>query len=1247
MCLGFFYTLDRNLEDVDHFYNKKYQDFSRRLKLLEDRYPPSLQAAAQLEEDEREDLLAALLELRAQLRNLQWYGEVNRRGFIKITKKLDKRIPEAQAQKKYLELRVDPSAFATNAQLSSSLSKINDWISVLGEVPVAISNEDRASISSASLKRTTSRPSLHVSPERTAQLEAGIRQDDPVPLEELIQELRAKPDSDISEHAIQEFLKVLLQRAISARSRMSTTCLLREIVFLDDADDINGRNAIHRLVVSIGRKHSNVDQEPNTQLVPSSETDLTNFIDPATPPVLPFKRSVPQEGQRAQILTRADASISFLAFLLDNLSSSQRPGLVARDASGRTPLHFAAEYGIRVMCEVIIEHLKEWKIFNVEDGIDGPFWQDNEGWAPLHLSVIGGHPLTTQALLDAEQAMVPEFSKSTIRRNSPKSSAVLALATKANFVDIVGLLVKAGVDINYQDDHGDSALHLAARFGHVECAKILLAGSEIQTANTELCEKTYGWTPLFIACVDGHQSVVEVLIEASADLEKLDSSGWTAKEHAALRGHVSIAKLLCEVLQEPEQDPDSVASTSPPVTSSLAERKSNGISTPTQGVRMSEPVKSFGHRYLTDKSMILVSLGSMDTRKSIRPVNLDRIPLANAHSTQLDTALSIVVSAKSAEGEAEVIDLPVQDNISTEPIVFHAADPSKVKLFFDLIPTYSGSRERIVGRGVALLSTIKPNIGTKRMLLQGDVTVPIVAANDLEVIGSVTFNFLVITPFHHPSMVVAENQTYWKSMTSTMVIGHRGLGKNQAAGRRSLQLGENTIQSFIAAANLGASYVEFDVQLTKDHVPVIYHDFLVSETGVDAPVHTLTLEQFLHVNEMRTPRHSRPASPVPFENPKVSTLKNGESRGTRLRSMSVGGGDSNETVDMEERMKHTRDFKMKGFKGNSRGNHIQAPFATLEEMFRKVPTNVGFNIEMKYPMLSESEDEEMDTYAVELNSFVDTVLTKVYDMGKGRNIIFSSFNPDICLLLSFKQPSIPVMFLTDAGTSPVGDVRATSLQEAIRFASRWNLLGVVSAAEPLVYAPRLVRVVKESGLVCVSYGALNNDSAKVKLQVKQGIDAVIVDSVLAIRRGLTGASTSKTNQSQAQSQSVRDATLATNPVSGRSYLSTETSATINNKSLAERLTGSTESLEIPVPGAGPVPVVVPKTLEPEESNSSAGDNSVGSVISETETEIESVSAASTGDSDVRTLDSDAAAAAGVATEVGVKKTLPRQIQRPA
>jgi glycerophosphodiester phosphodiesterase len=132
-------------------------------------------------------------------------------------------------------------------------------------------------------------------------------------------------------------------------------------------------------------------------------------------------------------------------------------------------------------------------------------------------------------------------------------------------------------------------------------------------------------------------------------------------------------------------------------------------------------------------------------------------------------------------------------------------------------------------------------------------------------------------------------------------------------------------------------------------------------------------------------------------------------------------------------------------------------------------------------MLHESEEHEMDQFAVELNSFVDTVLKTVYDFAGKRNIIFSSFNPDICLMLSFKQPSIPILFLTDAGTCPVGDIRAASLQEAIRFASRWNLLGVVSAAEPLVSCPRLVKAVKESGLVCVSYGTLNNDTKNVKV----------------------------------------------------------------------------------------------------------------------------------------------------------------------
>lgn len=75
-------------------------------------------------------------------------------------------------------------------------------------------------------------------------------------------------------------------------------------------------------------------------------------------------------------------------------------------------------------------------------------------------------------------------------------------------------------------------------------------------------------------------------------------------------------------------------------------------------------------------------------------------------------------------------------------------------------------------------------------------------------------------------------------------------------------------------------------------------------------------------------------------------------------------------------------------------------------------------------------------------------------------------------------------------------------------------------------APRLVKVVKEMGLVCVSYGAINNEPEKVKLQVQEGIDAVIVDSVLAIRKGLTG-STGDDSLGKAKDDGAVDAGNAT------------------------------------------------------------------------------------------------------------------------
>lgn len=1013
--------------------------------------------------------MGALLELRDKLRKLQWFGEVNRRGFLKITKKLDKKVPDVCTQQRYLTSKVDPKPFATNLPLSEAMKTINDWLSVLGDTKA---KDDTASIHSVhSMKRVSSRSILNLPRGLLDTVDQAIRIDDVPILKEALLEANLDPE----DLAMQKLLLSLLQRSISCKSTSSVAFLLKEIKSLDEADDIHGRNCLHRLVISIGRIKSSKLENDQTTAANSIEDGRLQFITPATsPPGGP----APSKLKESNLLGIDDEHVKLLAYVLGRLEPHQRPALLSKDTFGRLPLHYAAQFGFVVICELVMKHMQQWGQFNIEHGIDAPEWQDNEGLAPLHLSVIGGHPLTTQALLNGENWKGQNDKKAAMRQDISKSSAVLALATKSDFRLIVKLLVDAGVDINWQDDTGETALHVAAKSGQEDCAKILLEGTEDQKADFELTENAYSWTPLHFACVGGHLSVVELLISAGAQLNRPDASGWTAREHAAFRGHLVIAERLAEVEKENQSTGSSVDENmlvtpkpSPPGASSIEALHSH--ITHNGPVRATEPVKTFGHRYLTNESMILVSLGSMDMRKNTPAVKLDRIPIAKAHSTQLDTALSVVVSASGAQGGPTTIDLPVQDNISTEPISFTSVDASQVKLYFDIVPTYAGSQERKVGRGVAILSSIKQAIGLKRMNLQGDVSIPIMGT-DLDVIGCVNFNFLIINPFSHPNMGVTAKQTYWKEVSSTMVIGHRGLGKN-IASNKSLQLGENTLQSFIAAANLGANYVEFDVQLTKDLVPVIYHDFLVSETGIDAPVHTLTLEQFLHVNNA-TNRSSRPPSP-PTENPKLRIVRGMD----RQRSLSMGH--NLPEFDMAERMKHTRDFKEKGYKANSRGNFIQAPFTTLQEMLVTLPEHVSFNIEMKYPMLFETEEHEMDAYAVELNSFVDTVLTKVYDLGKKRKVIFSSFNPDICLLLSFKQPNIPILFLTDAGTSPVGDVRASSLQEAIRFASRWNLLGVVSAAGPLCNSPRLVKVVKDNGLVCVSYGVLNNDPEKVQVSI--------------------------------------------------------------------------------------------------------------------------------------------------------------------
>ncbi len=84
------------------------------------------------------------------------------------------------------------------------------------------------------------------------------------------------------------------------------------------------------------------------------------------------------------------------------------------------------------------------------------------------------------------------------------------------------------------------------------------------------------------------------------------------------------------------------------------------------------------------------------------------------------------------------------------------------------------------------------------------------------------------------------------------IVAHRGGGRNNDL----LPASENSVEMIHLAARLGATGVEIDVQLTKDGVPVLYHDNklndrLTRKTGIHGSVDEYTYEELSKEVELK------------------------------------------------------------------------------------------------------------------------------------------------------------------------------------------------------------------------------------------------------------------------------------------------------------------------------------------------------------------------------------------------------------
>ena len=250
----------------------------------------------------------------------------------------------------------------------------------------------------------------------------------------------------------------------------------------------------------------------------SSVAPATTVVAGGTSGPANFVGSAPATSDEAEEVRRIQAMIK------------DSPDLIAaKDYTGRSPLHRAAEKGQLVVATFLLNNGAEVNS------------KDRNGLTPLHLATSQGHKAMIELLLDHQA----DVQASAYGNNE---YTPLHFAAQRGYRSLLEVLLAHKAQVNAKASGGIMALHLAVVNGFKSIAEVLLSsGADVNAIASSIPNSTgvsFNGTPLHIAAARGDQAMAELLVASKADPNiKLDD-GRTALHDAAVFGQDSVAKVL-------------------------------------------------------------------------------------------------------------------------------------------------------------------------------------------------------------------------------------------------------------------------------------------------------------------------------------------------------------------------------------------------------------------------------------------------------------------------------------------------------------------------------------------------------------------------------------------------------------------------------------------------------------------------------------------------------------------------------